>query len=511
MGRGGAQVNYKGTLFFQISAIIAYICFLNNAKMELPHDFLFSMQKLLSADGLARLMDGLAAEPAVSVRLNPSKTVPFDLHEGATESVPWCREGRYLNARPSFTFDPLLHVGAYYVQEASSMFLAHVLREHLPARPLVALDLCAAPGGKSTLMRSLLPEGSLLVSNEPMRLRAQILQENMTKWGHPATVVTQNYPEAFGALPGLFDLVVADVPCSGEGMFRKDEGAVAEWSAANVAMCAERQRGILSDVWPALKPGGLLVYSTCTFNTAENEENVAWIARTLGADVLTTEVPAEWGIRGSLLPAVEDEAPLAVHRFMPGYTRGEGLFMAVLRKQGEPSEGVQALYARKEVRRGASKSEWTALPTACCEWVNEPGAYAFFADEKGVFCAFPSAYSCLLVPLRRRLNVLQAGVPVAECRGHDWQPVHALALSTTLNRAAFPLCPLTYEQAVAYLRREAVVLGADVPRGIVCLTFGGLPLGFVKQVGGRANNLYPNEWRIRSGHVSLFCLCPELL
>ncbi len=499
-------MSYKGTLFFQNSAIIAYFCFLNNAKMELPHDFLSSMQKLLSVDELACLVEGLTAEPAVSVRLNPCKTVPLNLHEGATESVPWCHEGRYLKVRPPFTFDPLLHAGAYYVQEASSMFLAHVLRAHLPARPLVALDLCAAPGGKSTLTRSLLPEGSLLVSNEPMRPRAQILQENMTKWGHPATVVTQNYPEAFGALSELFDLVVADVPCSGEGMFRKDEGAVAEWSVANVAMCAERQRSILNDVWPALKPGGLLVYSTCTFNTAENEENVAWIARALGADVLTTEVPAEWGIRGSLLSAVEGGAPLAVHRFMPGYTRGEGLFMAVLRKRGEPSEGVSALYARKEARRSASKNEPTALPAACREWVNEPDVYVFSLDEKGVFCAFPSEYSHLLVPFRRRLNVLQAGVPVAEYRGRDWLPVHALALSTALNRAAFPLCPLTYEQAVAYLRREAVVLGTDVPRGIVCLTFGGLPLGFAKQVGARANNLYPNEWRIRSGHVSPFCL-----
>ncbi len=482
--------------------------------MELPHDFLTTMQRLLGAEDLARLVEGLEAEPSVSVRLNPKKPVPQEWHEEGRVSVPWCAEGRYLDERPPFTFDPLLHAGAYYVQEASSMFLAHVLRTHLPNRPLVALDLCAAPGGKSTLTRSVLPEGSLLVSNEPMRPRTQILLENLTKWGHPATVVTQNYPEAFGALEAMFDLVVADVPCSGEGMFRKDEGAVAEWSLANVQMCAERQRGILTDVWPALKPGGLLVYSTCTFNTLENEENVAWMARSLGAEVLTVPVPAEWQISGSLGAAAEGKASLPVYRFMPGRTRGEGLFMAVLRKAGEAAACVSTSYApepsehraRKETRRGAGKSERAAVPDMCRRWVHEPAAYTFYTDEHGTFCAFPSAYSDLLGPLRSKLNVWQAGIPVAECRGRDWVPTHALALSTAFARTAFPTCALSYEQAVAYLRREAVTLPPDVPRGIVCLTFAGLPLGFAKQVGGRANNLYPAEWRIRSGHVTPFCL-----
>lgn len=467
------------------------------------------------------MVEGLSADPSVSVRLNPLKTTALPSLPPEAEPVPWCTSGRYLSVRPPFTFDPLLHAGAYYVQEASSMFLACALRAFVGSAPVVALDLCAAPGGKSTLTRSLLPEGSMLVSNEPMRPRAQVLAENMLKWGHPGTVVTQNFPDAFTPLTGLFDVVIVDAPCSGEGMFRKDEGAVADWSLANVDMCATRQRDILTAVWPALKPGGMLMYSTCTFNSRENEENVVWAARTLGADVLPVPVDETWRITGNLLPAPaesddwkEADRRMPVYHFLPGIVRGEGLFLAVLRKKTEPDEAeisvsAESVFCHKVIRKSGKPTSVRgvqAVPAECRNWLQHPDDYIFFIDPGGVYRAFPVAHFELFRRLREHLTVLHAGVPVAESKGRDWLPAHGLALSAAFCSDAFVCCEVDYDRAVAYLRKEAVTLSSDVPRGLVCLTFRGVPLGFAKQLGNRANNLYPQEWRIRSGHVSPFCL-----
>lgn len=439
------------------------------------------------------LCDALCStEPSVSIRLNP-----FALHPSlftlptSLSPVPWCPDAYYLSERPAFTFDPLLHAGAYYVQDASSMFLAQVLSvagEFLGQHPVV-LDLCAAPGGKSTLLRSLLPEGALLVCNEPIPKRAQVLAENMTKWGHPAVVVTQNYPADFTPLSGLFDMVVADVPCSGEGMFRKDEGAVSDWSLANVDLCWHRQRDILSAVWPALKPGGCLVYSTCTFNHLEDEDNVRWIARELGADVLTVPYSAEWDIQ---------EGNPGYH-FYPHRVQGEGFYVALLRKH-EGDSGCAALPKVRREKTSRAKSV-PSLPREVKEWVT--GDFDFSVE--GTICtALPAVYAPLRPLLRQALRVLSEGIALAELKGRDWQPAHALAMSTALRRGLFPEAALSYEQALAYLRHEAIQV--DAPRGFVLVNFRGLPLGFVKNLGPRANNLYPQEWRIRSGYTSPFCL-----
>ena len=217
---------------------------------------------------------------SVAVRKNPFKdgTCP----EG--REVPWCRHGRILPERPQFTLDPHFHAGAYYVQDSSSMFVGHAFRELLGSmdvpvgRPVRVLDLCAAPGGKTTdiaaSLREAFGDGFLLVSNEVMKARAGVLADNVALWGDPNVVVTSDDPSAFAALPGFFDIIVADVPCSGEGMFRKDEEAQRQWSEDNVALCAARQKRIVADVWPALKQDGLFVYSTCTFNVYENDGNV---------------------------------------------------------------------------------------------------------------------------------------------------------------------------------------------------------------------------------------------
>ena len=291
---------------------------------QLPEDFITLMREHYGNDDAGALCDALlTTEPEVSIRLNRRKILSNDellslLDLGkvdGVDAIDWCNDAFYLSERPPFTFDPLLHAGVYYVQEASSMYVAKLLKDYGPDIQCCALDLCAAPGGKSTLLAGLLPEDSLLISNEPMPKRAHILAENMQKWTrmplgeYPVEcIVTNNYPADFSAFSDCFDVVVTDVPCSGEGMFRKDEQAVAEWSMGNVMMCVERQRGILQDIWHTLHDGGLLIYSTCTFNRHEDEENVQWICSHLGGELLEER------------------------HFLPGRDRGEGFYCAAIRK-----------------------------------------------------------------------------------------------------------------------------------------------------------------------------------
>lgn len=449
--------------------------------MVLPEDFEPLMRAHLGDEQTERLMQGLSTEPSVSVRMNPRKNSHTFLPEIHQSQVPWARDAYYLDERPAFTFDPLFHAGTYYVQEASSMFLTQAICQHVDREaPLVALDLCAAPGGKSTLIRSLLSDASLLVSNEPMRQRAQVLAENMIKWGHPNTVVTQNYPADFSHLVNTFDLIVTDVPCSGEGMFRKEDDAIRDWSLENVDLCWHRQRDIVEAIWPTLKPGGILIYSTCTFNRFEDEDNVNWVAHELGADILTVNHPTEWNIT---------EGNPGYH-FFPGTTRGEGFYMAVLRKQGSPVAASPKPLS-KPVK--AQKNE----PIQAQKWIK--GDY-IFQIEKERYAAIPATYADLIKRFRYGLNTIHAGVPLAELKGKDWIPCHALAMNTAYQEGSFPEIELTYDEALAYLRKEA--LRIDAPKGFIVVTYKKERLGFAKSIGNRANNLYPQEWRIRSGYTT---------
>lgn len=409
--------------------------------MDFPKEFIEYTSRLFGEERWQKFLDSFSQETPVSVRYNPFKPVS-DMFDG--ESVPWCKDAYWLKDRPKFTLDPLLHAGAYYVQEAGSMFLDQVLRQHV-STPVCMLDLCAAPGGKSTLARAALPEGSLLISNEPDRRRANILMENMQKQGHRDVYVTNNYAKDFRASRIMLDVILTDVPCSGEGMFRRDEGAIKEWSVQNVRKCAELQRSIVEDIWHCLRPGGLLIYSTCTFNLQEDEENVRWIMEELGADILPVETRQEWGITGSLLDGFE----VPVYRFIPGITRSEGLFICVLRKHGESQ--------------------------ACHRPV-----------EKQL----------------KRLRILSDGAPKGERKGKDIIPSHAEALLAPLHIGgmdnAYPCVELSREDALRYLHREAIELPDDTPKGYVAVTYNGLKLGFVKNLGNRANNLYPKEWAIRN-------------
>ena len=403
--------------------------------VQLPADFVAETRRIMGDERYNRFVGAFDEEAPTSIRVNPRIAIdhgPWTIlalqasRAGADHSdsqVPWCSEGYYLNDRPQFTFDPLLHAGCYYVQEASSMFVTHILRsinQHLsPATYHLALDLCAAPGGKSTALRSVLPDDCVLISNEPMGNRAQILLENVTKWGGPNHIVTNNYPRDFRKAKLKFDLILCDVPCSGEGMFRKDPNAISEWSAQNVEKCWQLQREIVADAWECLNPGGLLIYSTCTYNTKENEENIRWILDTYDAQVLDIPVDPSWNITGSLLQGFNEP----VYRFIPGITRGEGLFVCALRKAG--SLEPKPFNAKK-----------LALKVLDAEF------------EKSDVCV-----------------------------------------------------DVDYATALKYLRGEALVLPADTPRGIVTITYQGQPLGPAKNIGNRANNLYPKAWRIKSTHL----------
>ena len=471
--------------------------------MDLPVSFADRTRSLLGDEEYNKLADALNDEQPVSIRLNEEKLPgsSFSLFHASSDRVPWSATGCYLDRRLTFTFDPLFHAGCYYVQEASSMFVEQALKQYIGERPSVMLDLCAAPGGKSTHARSVLPVGSLLVANEVIRNRSQILAENLTKWGHPDVVVTNNDPAVFSALPSFFDVILTDVPCSGEGMFRKDPVAVEEWSPENVEICWQRQRRIISDIWPSLKPGGLLIYSTCTYNTKEDEENIRWMHDEFGAEILPVDAPAEWNITGNLL-AGED---FPVYRFLPHRTKGEGFFLAVLRKpEGEEtqirykstSSQGKKITGSSKVNAGASKEQLLAARA----WLLSAEDYEVSANGMNI-TAFPKEYISELSVLQQSLRVVQAGVTLAEVKGKDLIPNHALAMSTVQVSDAFPREEISYEQAIAYLRKEAIVLSGTTPRGYVLLTYKDVPLGFVKNIGNRANNLYPQEWRIRSGYL----------
>lgn len=486
-----------------------------------------------------RLADTLEnTSPEVSVRLNPSKGGDqTSIAASAQGAVEWWEGGIYLPSRPRFTFDPALHQGRYYVQDASSMITAAVARGiaglidkelaetgllpegHIPGThtPLIWLDACAAPGGKTTAALDGLPDGSMVVANEYDYSRAEILKENVAKWGSPSTVITRGDTAQFRNLDGVFDIIAVDAPCSGEGMMRKDLTAREQWTTALVEECTCRQREIIDNLWNALRPGGFLVYSTCTFNTDEDELTANYIRKEYGAEAVDLRLllgPAASAIDGEVsIPGIE---PLHALRFIPGRIRGEGLFMAVLRKPGTLVPAVLGLPDRKEkTRKGKNKpSGGKGHPSAnqprpslsigdltksCAGWIREDfaGEFELSQSEDGIR-AFPSRWSNLLPLLLRHLQVISAGTELAAVKGKDIIPTQQLALSGLLSPTAFPTAEISGKEAIDYLSRETVVLPEDTPRGIVLLTYGGYPLGFVKNLGNRSNNLYPKEWRIKS-------------
>ena len=422
--------------------------------MNLPEGFIESLSQGSGAPLFAGLPEALSLDPVVSVRIDPGKTPRGGWADDA-RAVPWAEtSGRYLPSRPAFIFDPLMHQGAYYVQDASSMFLGHAVRHITEGHsgPVAYLDACAAPGGKTGAAIDALAPGSVVWANEYVPQRAAVLRENLAKKGYPLTIVTTGDTARFAALPASFDIIAADVPCSGEGMMRKDPEAVAQWSPALVAQCAELQRSILQNLWTALRPGGFLIYSTCTFNRRENEDNVRWliVLRKPGDEAFTTQPSAD--------------------------------------KSGGKS-------ARKE-RRGSKPAP---VPAEAQSWLMPGCGATLTLDGDRIMAVFPQSVAGT-----------HPSLEVGTVKGRDAIPSQQLAFSRIYRRGAFPEVEVDRMSALMYLRGEAPQLPSGTPRGHILLTYRDLPLGFVKNIGNRCNNLYPRPWRILSALPSPLPSLPHI-
>lgn len=417
------------------------------------------------------LLDALASETPTSIRRNPWKQAA---ELPVAESIPWSRNGFFLSERPQFTLDPLFHAGSYYPQEAGSQLLDAVLQALDLPEQAVVLDLCAAPGGKSTLIASHLNSNGLLVSNEVIHQRAKVLKENLTKWGAPNTIVTNNDPADFARVPHTFDCIVVDAPCSGEGMFRKDHAARDEWSQNNVDLCSARQRRIVMDVWDSLKPGGFLVYSTCTFNAQENEENIAWFARELDAEIVALP----------LAFAKPDRTNTGWYA-LPNELDTEGFYLSVLQKReghsprSKPVKNQQLSFVKD---------------TAFLQPFLTPADWLILQWQDFVF-ALPPAFQELAFQLHQQLRVIKLGTELGETTRKGLLPNEALALNPFVRSNAIPRLELTRDEALAYLHGDTFSIPGT--HGFQLMAFQQEPLGWIKHLGNRFNNLYPKEWRIR--------------
>lgn len=450
--------------------------------VALPESFVASLRRRLGDDEAAALCAALDGASPTAVRRNPAKGCAFA--EGQ-RAVPWCRGGIYLDERPQFTLDTAFHAGSYYVQEAGSQFVDYLLATEQVDGGRV-LDMCAAPGGKTTIYASAVGREGLVVANEYVRNRANILADNVRKWGLGNVVVTNNEPRHLAAFEGWFDVVAVDAPCSGEGMFRKDETARSEWSEDSVRMCAARQMDILREAWRALKDGGLLIYSTCTFNEVEDEGVLeAFVAEE--GDALeasaTVAVDASWGVTcGSV-------GPFQTFRFWPHRVEAEGFFVAVARKS-EGACGTRQPKPRKRIMndlRAADKAE-------VARWVEEPEKMRF-AEVGDTIYGYASARYDEVKALAENLTVIYSGVAMGQIFKGRLKPDWALSQFVGLRRAVLPCVEVEREEALEYLRRHDIA-ASQFEDGMNLVMCDGLALGFIKRVGARCNNLYPNSLKI---------------
>jgi 16S rRNA C967 or C1407 C5-methylase (RsmB/RsmF family)/NOL1/NOP2/fmu family ribosome biogenesis protein len=449
-------------------------------RFKLPSEFISRIENQPGINS-QDFFNSLETDAPLSIRINPGKwKKPLLL-----DKVPWCQTGYYLPSRPSFTLDPWFHGGAYYVQEAGSMLLEQAFNTIKKETPQLILDLCAAPGGKSTHLLSLIKPDDLLVSNEVIRSRAAILQENIQKWGYSNVIVTNNDPKDFGHLKNLFDVVVVDAPCSGEGLFRKDPAAIGEWSVNNTQLCAARQKRIISEAWECLKPGGHLIYSTCTFNPGENEENLQWLAEHKGALPVEIKMETSWNIQ------IAHYKKIIGYQTFPHKTRAEGFFIGILRKDGNPEKN-------KKPPKANSKKWVTPPPKTVSNFINWiTNAQNEDFIENGNDCFFlKSDWHPLLAVFEKNLNILQAGTPVATLKGIQFSPHPALALSCDFNVDAFHHENLSAELSLKYLQRDNIHIEGN-QTGWIIVNYSNLPLGWMKNIGNRSNNYFPKERRIR--------------
>ena len=456
--------------------------------MRLPEQFISRMQRELGAAEAEALCAALGTEPSTSVRLNPAKMAE---QKWGGERVRWSEYGYLLGERPAFTLDPDFHAGAYYVQEASSQFAGYIISEAVggveACNGLRVLDMCAAPGGKSTHYATLVGERGLVVANEINRSRAAVLADNARKWGLGNMVVTCNDSARVAAFEEWFDIVAVDAPCSGEGMFRKSDEACEQWSEANVSMCAERQWEILENAFRALKPGGVLMYSTCTFNRSEDEDIVRRACECFGEELEPVDditVGYDWGV------VTGREGVFQTFRFFPHRVTGEGMFMAVARKAGLATSRRRAPKARRKVMEAVDKRTSQELS----RWVVQGDKMRFFAAGDMLYGCRAEHYD-EIEALTGTLAVIYSGVAMGQIFKGKLKPDGALALYAGVNHDAVASCEVDEPTALKFLRKQDMDV-ADFSEGINMVLYGGRPLGFVKRVGARVNNMYPNSLRI---------------
>ena len=479
--------------------------------MQLPPSFLKSLHGINGFDENAFVQVHESGEQVTSVRLNPNKlaignkqlagnpqnseiadcrlpVAGFSLP--IASPVPWSSYGYYLSERPFFTFDPLLHAGAYYVQEASGMFLEQAIKQTVDvSKPLRVLDLCAAPGGKSTLLQSLLSNESVLVSNEVIKSRAAILEENCTKWGGANVIVTNNDPKDFTRLENFFDVIVIDAPCSGSGLFRREPEAINEWSEDHVQLCSRRQQRILADVYPSLKQNGILIYCTCSYSREEDEDMLDWMAdeltlserRSVHSLQLTTE--PSWNI----VEVQSRKMGCYGYRFFPDKIKGEGFFIGCFRKTGGETTGIKA--PKKSSLQKISKKEMAIVQP----WVKLEIPVQYWKQGEWIL-AFPESVEKELLTIVENLYVRRAGVTIGKTAGDELIPQHALAVSTIISDETVAVS-LKKEEALQYLRKEDVNT-TIAHKGWALARYGHCNLGWIKLISNRVNNYYPKEWRI---------------
>jgi len=452
--------------------------------VQLPPALIGSLQNVNGFNQLSFEKVHQSGEQVTSVRLNPNKKndgLVFDI-EG---NVPWASNGLYLKERPSFTIDPMFHAGAYYVQEASSMFVEQALQQSIDlSRPIKILDLCAAPGGKSTLIQSLITADSLLVSNEVIKARAGILTENIAKWGAANTIVTNNDPKDFQRLQNYFDAIVVDAPCSGSGLFRKDPWAIEEWSENNVQLCSQRQQRILADILPALKPGGILIYSTCSYSTEEDEAIADWLISDCQLSSVNLQLKTDWNIIETISPIHRAYG----YRFYPDKVKGEGFFIGVFSKVAESTVQHNEKIPKSKSEKLPAKEIDIVSP-----FLQNPTAF-FYIKQKEDILALPQHLQQELAFIQSALYIKKAGIKLGTIIRDELIPDHELAVSNIIHQQIAAV-ELDLPNALQYLRKQEIKIESQ-KKGWLLVTYRHLPLGWVKILVNRVNNYYPKEWRI---------------
>jgi 16S rRNA C967 or C1407 C5-methylase (RsmB/RsmF family)/NOL1/NOP2/fmu family ribosome biogenesis protein len=413
------------------------------------------------------LFAALNGEAPTSIRLNPRKLAAIF---PASQIVPWCEYGRYLPERPSFTKDPLFHAGVYYPQEAGSMFIHAILQQLELANETVALDLCAAPGGKSSILLDNLSSDALVISNEIVRNRAFILRDTLTKWGASNTMVTNKSAADFSKFSGLLDLILVDAPCSGEGMFRKDRDARAEWTPGKATTCALRQTEILDDIWPSLKTNGYLIYSTCTFNPEENDKQIELLIEKYDCELVELNFPESFQLESSTFGFA----------CLPHLMQTEGFYFSVLRKL----ERVNPYTIRKSKK---PKTKESIFPYQLDERLQA-------VEIQGHFYQAPKAQLELMLYLNEQLGSMKFGTRLGEFINQKFNPHFEYALAN-FGPSQFTKQELTLDQALNYLKGNNIDI--DCKDGWHLANYQDFSLGWFKKIGNRINNYYPKELRIK--------------